>query len=656
MLKRALPSRSSSRAATAACSSCVSSVVETLERRVFFTVTPDPGSDFAHAFNVGDLNGQVTLGDAVGAADNADVYKFTMPRDGVFFGRLRANNAPAEIDLIQEQVDSNGQVHDVLVDFRIANQDGPDAGFASGDLPQEFLTAGNYFMFVSALSGQDTSYLVRMTADYAGDTPASARNIGSLTDQTFQDFIGQFPSPSLQDPVDTYKFKMDAPGAFNLDFSLDSTDANTFKAHVELIHDINNNNVIDPGELFIVTASGTASQIRTGLGAGNYIARVVSDLNFSNYHLHLNADYANPDNVRDMGSLDKIKSFNDFISSSGDTFDDYKFSVNAIRPLFASVSEDFNSGGTNMLGLYLDENHNGVAENDELLISTAPNRFNTILTTLDPGQYILRVTGVAGGGTYEIAAETRPDQAGDFPRAAKNLGTVNGLVHLDDYLSGETDGDDVYKFKLAAPGTIGAAIFTEFGGDADLALVRDTNGDGFVEPNEILATAKPTVSGDKEFIKSSLPAGVYYLRVEISRGSLIAKYFVSFHTDYAGSTTGTARNVGTLNGSVGFDDWASGPFGGAISDTNDTYKLTLAAMKKLTAKLTGKTSGQDLKLILYRDKNNDGKLTNDEIITISDAPNSPNEQFSKTLAAGTYYVRVFGVNGETNYHLSLTAS
>src|SRR5581483_4730174 len=101
-----------------------------LERRVFFTVTPDPGSDFAHAFNVGDLNGQVTLGDTVGATDNADVYEFTMPRDGIFFGRLRADNAPAEIDLIQEQVDTNGQIHDVLIDFRIANQDGPDAGFA----------------------------------------------------------------------------------------------------------------------------------------------------------------------------------------------------------------------------------------------------------------------------------------------------------------------------------------------------------------------------------------------------------------------------------------------------------------------------------------------------------------------------------------------
>jgi hypothetical protein len=290
-----------------------------------------------------------------------------------------------------------------------------------------------------------------------------------------------------------------------------------------------------------------------------------------------------------------------------------------------------------------------------LIEATTPNRFNSILATLEPGQYILRVIGSSGGGTYTISAETRPDQAGDTLFTAKNLGTRNGLTHLDDYVNGRGDVADFYKFTLATPGTIGASIFTEFGGNADMTLIRDTNHDGGVEPGEILATAKATASGDKEFIKSSLPAGVYYLHVELSRDSSIARYFVSFQTDFAGSTTGTARNVGTLSGSLSFDDWASEPFGGAISDTSDLYKFNLASNKTLTAKLSGKTSGQDLDLQLYQDKNHDGKLTANELVASSAHLNSPNEQIKKLLAAGTYFLRVVGVNGETNYHLTLTA-
>jgi hypothetical protein len=648
MRKRALLNRSS-RAA-------VSSVVEALERRTFFTVTPDPGSDFAHAFNVGDLNGSVTLGDAVGASDQADVYEFTMPRDGVFFGRLRANDAPAEIDLIQEQVDTNGQVHDVLIDSRVANQDGPDFGFTSGDLPQEFLTAGNYFMFVSALNGQDTSYLIRMTSDFAGNALATARDIGSLTDQSFRDFIGQFGTPSLFDPFDTYKFKMDATGAFTADFSLDNTDPTTFQAHIALIQDVNGNNAIDPGDLLVATDPGVTGHISAFLKGGSYFLRVISDLNFSNYSLHLNADYANPDHGRDMGSLDKLKSFNDFIGVGTDPIDTYKFSLTSRRAFFAAFSEGGDDASNqSQMTLFRDNNHDGVGEPNEIFSISQTGRFESFLQPLDPGSYILQLAAQTGSGTYQLAAEARPDQAGNTLATAKNLGAVKGLVHLDDYLEFASDPVDFYKFTMPVAGTIGASIFPEFAGDVNLALIRDANNNGVIDNGDVIATANRTSSGAKEFTKA-LAAGTYFLRATMPNNSPATHYFLTFHTDFAGGTVPTARNVGTLNGTVGFDDWASGPFSGAISDRNDLYKFTLAAARKFTAKLTGATSGQDLKLILYRDKNNDGKLTDDEIITLSDVVNSPNEQITRQLGSGTYYVRVWGINGETNYHLALTAS
>src|SRR4051794_25518765 len=55
---------SSSRSAKTA--AATHAVLESLEKRAMFTVSPDPGADFAHAFNVGELNGSVTLDDTVG--------------------------------------------------------------------------------------------------------------------------------------------------------------------------------------------------------------------------------------------------------------------------------------------------------------------------------------------------------------------------------------------------------------------------------------------------------------------------------------------------------------------------------------------------------------------------------------------------------------
>jgi hypothetical protein len=625
-------------------------ILETLEQRRLLAA--DPGSTFATALNLGDLNGEITSGDSVGPSETTDIYKFTMPRDGEFFGRARANNAPAEIALIQEQTDNNGVVHEVFLDSRDATQDGPDAGFASGDLPEEFLTAGNYFLIITALGG-DTSYLVRATADYAGNSLATARDIGSVTDNSFRDFIGEFPTPSLNDLFDTYRFKMDAPGLFDAKFQLDSTDETTFDAHMALIQDVNGNNVIDPGDTLVTTLTGSNGHIQTRLAAGTYILRLSADMNFSNYSLHLNADYAGStaDTVRNLGSLDKLKSVNDFISAPDDIFDDYKFTVSGTRPFFAAVSAQ---GATVTLDLFNDTNHDGVAEPGEQVFMTQGGSFETILRTVTQGQYILRVHGFIGSAVYTMSAETRPDGAGNTLSSAKNLGAVNGLEHLDDYVS-DSDPFDFYKFTASAAGTIGASIFTEFGGNVDLALIRDANNNGKIDKNELLAAATMTTSGAKELTKS-IAAGNYFLRVtsdNIEPG--VTKYFLSFQTDYAGSTPETARNVGALSGSHTFNDWASGPFGGAISDTDDVYKFTLSSTKSFSAKMVGDHAGQDLDLFLYQDKNNDGKLTANEIIASSKHLNSPNEQISKSLSKGTYFVRVAGLNGETNYHLTLKA-
>ena len=142
------------------------------------TVTPDPGSTFATAFDVGPLNGQQTFTDVVGPSDLVDTYKFTMAHDGQFFGRLRATSAAADITLVREHLDPRGVLVQDFVASKQANQFGADGGLASGNLPVQQLTAGVYYIVISRLGG-DTPYLMSMTADYAGNTLGTARNIGT---------------------------------------------------------------------------------------------------------------------------------------------------------------------------------------------------------------------------------------------------------------------------------------------------------------------------------------------------------------------------------------------------------------------------------------------------------------------------------------------
>ena len=633
-------------------SAAASSVVEPLEGRSMFSVTPDPGASFTTAFNVGSLNGATTFDDAVGPADTTDIYRFEMPRAGQFFGRIRAFSAKAEVALVQEQIDPDGTVHDVFVDAVTATQDGPDAGFDSGDLPGRILQAGNYFLVVTALGGS-TPYLIRMTADYAGTTMSAARDVGSATDATFRDFVGQFPSPSLNDPFDFYKVKLDAAGRFSANLALDSTQADTFAAHLQLIRDANGNGAIDAGDSLATTTSGTTATINADLAAGTYFVRVVSDLNFSNYSLHVNADYAGatPATTRATGVLDVGKGFNDYLDAATDPVDQYRFSVNATRPLRLAVAES--NGGTSTIALYRDANGNGIADPGELRISTSAASFNNLLTTVQAGNYLVRVTAAAGRGTYQMFAEAKPDLAGNTLATAPDLKAVNGRTDQADYVS-SVDPVDFYKFTASAAGTISARVVPELNGDVDLALIRDANNNGKVDANEVLAAS--TLNGSQfDQVRKSVAAGTYFVRVTFKPAAEISQYSLTIATDYAGETTATARNVGALAGTKTFDDWASGPFGGVISDTSDLYKFTLASAKTLTAKTTGTLSGEDLDLELYSDKNHDGVLTANERVAVSKHADSPSEQIVKALSAGTYFARVVGVNGETNYHLSLKA-
>src|SRR4051794_2212750 len=91
--------------------------LQTLEKRTMLAA--DPGNTFDTAFNLGDLVGAQTFSDTVSSTDSTDIYRFTMPMAGHFFGRLRAYNATTEIGLLQQFTDSSG-THITPIEFHNA--------------------------------------------------------------------------------------------------------------------------------------------------------------------------------------------------------------------------------------------------------------------------------------------------------------------------------------------------------------------------------------------------------------------------------------------------------------------------------------------------------------------------------------------------------
>src|SRR5690242_16197514 len=95
-------------------SSKMNSTFECLEKRMLMAV--DPGDDFAHALNLGDLVGQQTFTGALNRDNLTDFYKFTIPQGAKLSVQFRTNVAGTEIDLFREQLDSKGNPHEISVD------------------------------------------------------------------------------------------------------------------------------------------------------------------------------------------------------------------------------------------------------------------------------------------------------------------------------------------------------------------------------------------------------------------------------------------------------------------------------------------------------------------------------------------------------------
>jgi hypothetical protein len=263
-------------------------------------------------------------------------------------------------------------------------------------------------------------------------------------------------------------------------------------------------------------------------------------------------------------------------------------------------------------------------------------------------------------GTYTFALEQNQvaDTAGNAA-AAKALGTITALVPSTGVAGGTRSTalsigtfDPVkvgvytgvveplniqryYKFRLTTTARITATL-SNLTDDVNLQLRA---GDG-----RLLKTSGATGTGD-ETIDRVLNPGTYYLRVYAvgGVGSEFALRVASAVPDRAGNTRAHARKTGTFEaGRASAYTDSVGP-----ADSQDYYRFQLASTSLFTAKLSN----------LEADANMQLRAVDGGLIATSGRTGTQSEYISRSLSAGTYYLRVYTLGGaETDYTLRMASA
>ncbi|QLE49622.1 pre-peptidase [Nostoc sp. C057] len=478
------------------------------------------------------------------------------------------------------------------------------------------------------------------TTATALDTTSGSYIGGSLTSTSniFQDSL------SSLDTRDYYRFTLSSSSIVTL--SLDGLAANS-DANLYLT----NSN----GQTIAVSSlSGNASEkIRFTLNNQpantSYYARIdlVTSAVSTSYNLGLSAeaiqDSGISDNTtalantnRDISAAVNTAGYSgtDFVASTSsglvtDASDYYKFTLNNNGTIGINLNPSSGNADIQLL------NSSGQSLQPAASSAQTGTSQDSINRSLTAGSYYIQVYTNAGSTNYNLQVNftaDAPDQGGNTVLNATSISlpaTVSDLVSA-------SDTQDYYKFTLASTALVDIR-FTSLSADANLAL-QDQNGSGIVSSNQ---------SGTiLDAIRRSLNPGTYNILVNRGGATTAANYTLSvvaqtINPDQAGSDSGSAQNLGTLNGSISRSD-----FVGNI-DINDYYKFSLNTTSSFNLTLSGLSDNADVRLF---------NSVNTQI-AISNQTGNSNETISNlTLSAGTYSIRIYpSGSAETFYNLDITA-
>jgi hypothetical protein len=512
---------------------------------------------------------------------------------------------------------------------------------------------GTYFIGIQRLRGE-VNYRMTAAARPAepGERLSTARNIGVLAGTyTNSEFVG------TTDPADIYRFTLN--DVANLQARVTGTSANT---RVELIRDLNNNGLVDSGEII---ASGTnfgapfLSRVNQDLPKGTYFVRITpsSSNTSTQYRLELVATPfggsppPDPGNIlataRNLGAVAGTVTAREYVGVLDD-LDAYRFTLNDLSNVQVSVQA---TSANTRIQLVRDINGNGLVDNGEVIVSEtnfSSANLSRFTQDLPAGTYFITVASrnASDSTLYEMnlvatpfGGDGQPDP-GNLLSSARNLGPVAGTVNVKEYV-GVIDDLDAYRFTLNDLSNVQVNVQAT-SANTRIQLVRDINNNGLIDNGEVIISDTNFSSTNLSRFTQDLPAGTYFITVASRNASdstlyemnLVATPFGGDGQPDPGNTIPTARNIGVLSNTYSAKEYV-----GTV-DPEDFYRFTLNSTANLQARVQG-TSGNTI-IELIRDTNGNGLIDSGEIIrsdtNFSDSYLSSFVQ--NGLAAGTYFFRV----------------
>ena len=254
---------------------------------------------------------------------------------------------------------------------------------------------------------------------------------------------------------------------------------------------------------------------------------------------------------------------------------------------------------------------------------------------LQAGEYYVKVqaAGNSVSSYYDLTHVVNyfpDDTAGNSFAAAGSIaatGTFNEWV-------GFGDKYDYYKLTLTSAGNLTLGL-TGLSGNADLALFNAAGG--------ALRSSAKTGTSDEAVSNVMLQAGTYYVRIAAGAGVNDAAYTLTSTTGYFDGDTkdhaGNSIAAAKLIDSPAQTGWVG------LGDKDDYYRFDLATSAQATLRLHD-TTGGNADLLLYNAK---GVLLKGSV-----KPGALEDMLTSSLAAGTYYARVYAVSGNIDYTLDFS--
>ncbi len=245
-------------------------------------------------------------------------------------------------------------------------------------------------------------------------------------------------------------------------------------------------------------------------------------------------------------------------------------------------------------------------------------------------------------------------------------------TYLDNHFT-----EDVYSFSVGQKSSINLNLHNIIGGDADLYLYEDSNGNGVLDSGDILLASSTWGGNSDDYINYLVgsPAPGDYL-AEVRRFASVGGR-VDYELDLSATpdTPSPANDptqapnllpkefeLGQINLAGDITNWnqtisRTGWVGD--SDTADTYHFSISDYDfdavQIDVSLTGLSSDADIRLI--RDIDKDQIVDLNEVLDSSTVGGSSNESFDCRLPHPIintdFFVQVYQYSGDTSYDLDI---